>query len=249
MRKKRIAGNWKMHGTQASVRALAQALQAGSQALVADITVFPASVHLNAVAAALQGSRITLGAQNLYPGEAGAFTGEISAAMLKDAGCHAVLVGHSERRQLFHEDPLLVAEKFQAARSVGLIPFLCVGETREAREAGQTESVIAAQLAPVLSRAGKNGFEGAVIAYEPVWAIGTGLTATPDQAQAVHAFIRQWLARQNTDIAKKIQILYGGSVRAGSAAALFAMPDVDGALVGGASLKAEEFLAICAATG
>jgi triosephosphate isomerase len=167
--------------------------------------------------------------------------------MLKDAGCQYVLVGHSERRALFHDDLPLVAEKFKAAQQAGLTPILCVGETRAEREAGQTESVIRKQLESVIAAAGIEAFRQAVIAYEPVWAIGTGLTATPEQAQAVHAFIRQLFAQNNVDIAKTICILYGGSMKPDNAASLLAMADIDGGLIGGASLDAKSFLAICAA--
>ncbi len=251
-RKKWIGGNWKMNGVQASVSALVQAIRQGvaSQPVTAEIVLFPAFLHLLSVRAALQNTAIFLGAQNLYPAAAGAFTGEVSAAMLKDVGCQYVLVGHSERRQLFRETSEEVAVKFQVAAEMGLCPVLCVGETAAERAAQRTEEVIAAQLAPVLARAGQAAFQQAVIAYEPVWAIGTGVSATPAQAQAVHVFIRDWLAKECDEaFAKTLRIVYGGSVKADNAAELFAMSAIDGALVGGASLKAEDFLAICAAAG
>jgi triosephosphate isomerase len=190
---------------------------------------------------------IQYGAQNLHPGVQGAFTGEVSGAMLQDLGCRYVLVGHSERRSLFHEGLDEVAAKFKAAIEAGLCPILCVGETQAQREQGETEKVIRHQLESVIQFAGIEAFQQAVIAYEPVWAIGTGLTATPEQAQAVHAFIRELLAKNNVDIAKTICILYGGSMKPENAASLLTMPDIDGGLIGGASLDAKSFLAICAA--
>jgi len=249
MRKKHIAGNWKMNGSEASVTALADALAKASLPPNIDITVFPAAVHLKTAREILKNSPVRVGAQNCYIKDSGAFTGEISPLMLRDLGCTAVLAGHSERRQLFHEDPEFVAQKVEAALKAGITPFLCVGETRTEREAGQTEHVILEQLNPVLKKISINALKNCIIAYEPVWAIGTGLTATPDEAQAVHAFIRNHLSKSDANIARNVQILYGGSVKAANAAELFAMPDVDGALVGGASLQVEEFLAICAATG
>jgi len=250
MRKKLIAGNWKMHGTLASVSALSHVLlQSVSSTGDTSLVVFPTSIHLQSVSEILKDSPIAFGAQNFYPEDSGAFTGEISAPMIHELGCRYVLVGHSERRQLFGESDNLIAKKFLAAQTAGLTPILCVGETREERETEQTEQIIRDQLAFVLAEVGLAAFENCVIAYEPVWAIGTGLTATPDQAQAVHLFIRHWLSRHNERIAQKVQILYGGSVKSVNAGSLFAMPDIDGALVGGASLLAEEFLAICKAAG
>jgi triosephosphate isomerase len=197
----------------------------------------------------LQGSVIALGAQDLceQTGE-GAYTGEVSGAMLRDAGCRYVIVGHSERRTIYGEDDQRVAEKFFAARAAGLTPILCVGERLEERERGDTEAVVARQLDAVLNReGGAAALAGAVIAYEPVWAIGTGRTATPEQAQQVHAFIRRRIAGRDRGVADRLQILYGGSVKPGNAAELFAMADIDGGLIGGASLDAEHFLAICRA--
>jgi len=202
-------------------------------------------VHLALAKTCLSGSSVLLGAQNLYIGTQGAFTGEVSAPMLAEIGCEYVLVGHSERRAIFHEDLHLVAEKFKAAQAAGLTPILCIGETRTQRENGETETVVRQQLESVIELVGIDAFKQVVIAYEPVWAIGTGLTATPEQAQEVHAFIRGLLAQNNVDIAGAIRILYGGSMKAENAASLLAMPDIDGGLIGGASLEADSFLAIC----
>jgi triosephosphate isomerase len=246
MRKPLIAGNWKMHGTQSVVKTLIDGIKAGASAYSSvEILVIPTFVHLSLVHNLLSGSAIKLGAQNLLPGEQGAFTGEVGGSMLKDSGCTYVLVGHSERRTLFHDDLPTVAEKFVAAQAAGLIPILCIGETQAEREAGKTNSVILGQLDSVIARAGMDAFKQAVIAYEPVWAIGTGLTATPEQAQEVHAVIRQHLAQNQVDIADTIRILYGGSMKPANAASLLTMPDIDGGLIGGASLDAASFLAIC----
>lgn len=248
MRKKFVAGNWKMHGSRSEVKALVQGIKQGTEDLSnIDIAVFPSFVHLEQVQKELQGSTIKLGAQNFYPTPSGAFTGEVSGPMLVDYGCSLVLVGHSERRALFCEDLALIATKFKAAQQFGLKPVLCIGETREERENNQAEKIIRDQLVSVIEAAGINAFENAVIAYEPVWAIGTGLTATPEQAQAAHAFIRGLLAGYEKNIANRMQLLYGGSVKADNAAGLFAMPDIDGGLVGGASLDAKSFTAICTA--
>jgi triosephosphate isomerase len=195
----------------------------------------------------LEGGRIAVGAQDVCAQPPGALTGEVCAPMLKDVGCSHVIVGHSERRRWFHEDDALVARKFAAALEAGLTPLLCVGETLEEREGKQTEAVIARQLDAVIAMHGVGGFDRAIVAYEPVWAIGTGRTASPDQAQAVHAFLRDRIHAQDAKIARHLRILYGGSVKAGNAAELFSMPDVDGGLVGGASLSADEFQQICAA--
>jgi triosephosphate isomerase len=248
MRKAIVAGNWKMHGTQTEANSLTSAILHQAAALSSiQIILFPGFVFLSTANTLLKNSGVALGAQDIYPGTTGAFTGEISGAQLHDAGCQYVLIGHSERRGIFHEDLPQVSAKFQAALSAGLTPLLCVGETLEQREAGKTEAVIFAQLEAVRQAAGIESFKQAVIAYEPVWAIGTGKTATPEQAQAVHAFIRQWAAQLDGSLANTLQILYGGSVKADNAAGLFAMPDIDGALVGGASLDAISFLAICQA--
>ncbi len=246
MRKPMVAGNWKMNGLSSSVRALIEGIQQEPHLSSSiDMVVFPAAVHLSLVRDLLAGTSLAWGAQNLYLGENGAFTGEISGSMLTDLGCRYVLVGHSERRALFGEDSALVAAKFQAALQARLQPILCVGETLKQRERGETEKVIQEQLAAVVKKAGISAFRQALIAYEPVWAIGTGLTATPEQAQAVHIAIRRYLAEQEVDIAQTIRILYGGSLKADNAPQLLAMPDIDGGLVGGASLEAKSFLAIC----
>ncbi|HZX52124.1 MAG TPA: triose-phosphate isomerase [Pseudomonas sp.] len=250
MRRPMVAGNWKMHGTRASVAELINGL--GRQVLPDDveIAVFPSSVHLVQVGTELAGKAVVLGAQDcaIEP-QQGALTGEVAAVQLLDAGCSLVLVGHSERRSLLGESDEVVTRKFAAAQSCGLTPVLCVGETLAQREAGETLAVVAGQLAAVASRLGVQVFERAVIAYEPVWAIGTGLTASPEQAQEVHAAIRGQLAAQDAELAGRVRILYGGSVKAASAAELFGMPDIDGGLVGGASLNADEFGAICRAAG
>jgi triosephosphate isomerase len=195
----------------------------------------------------LKDSIVKLGAQSCCAEQIGAFTGEASAAMLKDVGCTYVIVGHSERRTIYREDDALVARKFLAAQAQGLIPILCVGETLEEREKGQTMQVVSRQLKAVLDVAVPGALQQAVLAYEPVWAIGTGKNATPEQAQEVHAHIRAEVAARDANIAARLQVLYGGSVKAGNAKEIFAMPDVDGGLIGGASLKADEFLKICAA--
>jgi len=195
----------------------------------------------------LSGSKVKWGAQDVHQLEKGAYTGEVSAAMLRDFGCSYVIVGHSERRAYYGESSRLVAEKFLAAQQVGLSPILCVGESLEQRESGVTERVVAEQLDALLELGGVQALRGSVVAYEPVWAIGTGKTASSDQAQSVHAFIRQRVASHDGQIAAGLCILYGGSVKANNAAELFAMPDIDGGLIGGASLVADEFLAICRA--
>lgn len=248
MRKPLVAGNWKMHGSQSQTKILIQNIVSGLSNQTIEVVVLPPFVYLHLVKQLLSSSdALDLGAQNLYLGAEGAFTGEISGKMLADMGCRYVLVGHSERRALFQEDLELVAFKFKAAIDAGLTPILCIGETKTERENNQTEAIITAQLQSVIDFAGIQAFKKAVIAYEPVWAIGTGLTATPEQAQATHAFIRQLIAQNNVDIAGTIRILYGGSMKADNASALLAMPDIDGGLVGGASLNAESFLAICQA--
>jgi triosephosphate isomerase len=239
-----------MHGTRASVRELLEAILKGlPQGISADVGVCPAYVFIPQAAEQLKGSPILLGAQNVADQEAGAFTGEVSAAMLKEFGCRLAIVGHSERRLLYRETDALVAARYQKAIEHGLCPILCIGETLEQREAGRTFEVVDAQLNAVLSQAGLESLTRAVIAYEPVWAIGTGHTATPQQAQEVHDYIRQKLAIQDRKVAEQVRILYGGSVNAENAKALFAMPDIDGGLIGGASLKADSFLRIVQAVG
>ena len=247
MRRPLIAGNWKMHGSRAENAELIEALLLGLPGQTpVEIAVGPPFVYLWETARLLKSSSIALGAQSVCAEALGAFTGEVSASMLKDVGCRYVVVGHSERRAIYKEDDALVARKFLAAQAQGLIPILCVGETLEERERGQTMQVVSRQLTAVLDLAGAAALRTAVIAYEPVWAIGTGKNASPAQAQEVHAHIRTAIAGRDAKIAADVRILYGGSVKAANAHELFAMPDVDGGLVGGASLKADEFLKICA---
>ena len=247
MRRKIVAGNWKLHGDQAFAEALAAAIAAVPAPAGIERVVLPPFPYIAALAARHAGPGLAVGAQDVSEHAKGAFTGEVSAQMLADVGARYVLVGHSERRQHHGEDSALVARKFAAARAAGLVPVLCVGETLAEREQGRTEAVIADQLAPVFELAGVSALEGAVVAYEPVWAIGTGLTATPAQAQAVHAFIRGQVAERDAKIANSLPILYGGSCKPDNAAALFSQADVDGGLIGGASLEAAGFLAIVAA--
>ncbi len=250
MRARLVAGNWKMHGSRQANAGLLDALVAGlgkGGAQAAGCAVCVPFPYLEQVAARLAGSSIAWGAQNLSEHAAGAYTGEVSGAMLAEFGCRYVIVGHSERRQLYGESDARVAAKFAAARANGLTPILCIGETLEAREAGRTEAVVAAQLDAIVATAGAEAMRDVVLAYEPVWAIGTGRTASAEQAQEVHAFLRGRLAQRDASVAQALPILYGGSVKAANAAAIFAMPDVDGGLIGGASLVAEEFLAIVAA--
>ena len=248
MRRKLVAGNWKMQGRQASNAALLQALSAQSAEWAGvDMWVAPPAAYLMQVAGLLQGSGIGLAAQNVARENEGAYTGEISAGMLVDCGCRAVIVGHSERRTHYGETDAQVAEKFVKAQEAGLIPVLCVGETLAEREAGATGAVVQRQLEAVLALAGVGSLATAVVAYEPVWAIGTGRTATPEQAQEVHALLRERVAQSDAVVAEGLRVLYGGSVKAANAEALFAKPDIDGALVGGASLDAHEFVAIARA--
>jgi triosephosphate isomerase len=244
-RRRVVAGNWKMHGSRVENQQLVDALL-GSRSIddTATCVVCPPFVYLADLARTLHGSDIALGAQNVCAEAQGAFTGEVSAAMLQDIGCTYVIVGHSERRAVYGEDDQLVARKFAAVLARGLTPILCVGEQLAERDAGQTHAVVARQLDAVLAVSAANGLARSIVAYEPVWAIGTGRTATPAQAQDVHAFIRGRVAAHDASIATGLRLLYGGSVKAGNAAELFGMPDVDGGLIGGASLKAEEFLAI-----
>ena len=248
MRQKLVAGNWKMHGGLKTNQQLLQDVVAGVanlRGVVAVVCVpFP---YLAQAQSVLAGTPVGWGAQNLSEQAQGAFTGEVSAAMLQDFGCRYALVGHSERRAIYGESDTLVAEKFAAALAAGLRPILCVGETLAQREANQTVAVVSAQLDAVLSRVGVAAFSGAVVAYEPVWAIGTGKTASSAQAQEVHAAIRAQIARADAKVAEGLQILYGGSVKPSNAVELFGMPDIDGGLIGGASLVAVDFLAICSA--
>ena len=246
MRTKFVAGNWKMNGNLASNQVLLQALvSALSRVTGVKCAICAPYPYLAQVQQLLSGSGIAWGAQNVSQFESGAYTGEVSGAMLVDFGCRYVIVGHSERRSLLSETSEVVAEKYAAALKAGVTPILCVGETLNEREAGATERVVGKQLDAVLEHSGARSFAHAVIAYEPVWAIGTGKTASPEQAQAVHAFVRGRLAGHDAAIAENVQVLYGGSVKASNAAQLFAMPDIDGGLIGGASLDANELAAIC----
>jgi triosephosphate isomerase len=245
MRRILVAGNWKMHGSRDMVKDLLEGLLAGvKNDNGVDMAVFPPFPYLAQARDMLSGSPISWGAQNLNPVPKGAHTGEVSAGMLVDLGCSHVLVGHSERRTLYGETDEDVAGRFEAALAAGLVPVLCIGETLNEREAGETERVVGRQLDAVLQRCSVEGFRRAIVAYEPVWAIGTGKTASPEQAQAVHAFIRDKFVSQDDIIAGQLRILYGGSVNGSNAADLFAREDIDGGLVGGASLKANDFLAI-----
>jgi triosephosphate isomerase len=248
MRQPLVAGNWKMHGSRAEnaslVRSLLDHARPDSRS---EVMLCPPFVYLLEVGRLLKDTDVSLGAQSVCAEPQGAFTGEVSAAMLKDVGCRYVLVGHSERRQIYGESDALVARKFVAAQSQGLLTVLCVGETLEEREADRTTEVVSRQIEAVLSVTGVGALRRAVIAYEPVWAIGTGRNASPEQAQEVHAMIRGKVAALDGTIADSVRILYGGSVKASNARDLFAMPDIDGGLVGGASLKADEFARICAA--
>ncbi|HLB16363.1 MAG TPA: triose-phosphate isomerase [Burkholderiales bacterium] len=248
MRARLVAGNWKMHGSLASNQRLLEAVKGGaSSAAGVEIAVCVPFPYLQQAASALAGSPVAWGGQTLSEHDSGAFTGEVSGAMLRDLGCRYVIVGHSERRALFGERDAQIAAKFAAAQRVGLIPILCLGETLEEREQGATEEVVGRQLRAVIDGAGVGALADAAIAYEPVWAIGTGRTASPDQAQAVHAFIRALVGAADAAVGTRLPLLYGGSVKPGNARELFAMPDVDGGLIGGASLVAEDFLAICRA--
>jgi triosephosphate isomerase (TIM) len=237
-----------MHGSLATHRSLLTELVSSISHIPAvKCAICAPFPYLALVQQILSGSGIAWGAQNMSPFESGAYTGEVSGAMLVDFGCRYVIVGHSERRSLFGENDDVVAQKYAAAQAAGLTPIVCFGETLEEQEAGRTETVVGSQLDAVLARAGVLSFAHAVIAYEPVWAIGTGKTATPEQAQAVHAYIRGRIAAQDAAVAQKVQVLYGGSVKGSNAAQLFAMSDIDGALVGGASLDAKELATICQA--
>ena len=241
MAKPLIAGNWKMHGTAVEAAALARQLVENEHSCAAvQLAIFPPILHVGLVALELSGSSIALGAQNMSEHESGAFTGEVSADMLKEAGCTYTLVGHSERRTLFGEVDGTVADKFEIAQRSGLVPILCVGETLQQRQQGLTLAVIAEQINTVRKKVGLMNICRGVVAYEPVWAIGTGEVASPEQAQLVHRAIRELLGSGGVSTS----LLYGGSVKASNAAELFAQPDIDGGLVGGASLEADEFLKI-----
>lgn len=249
MRQKLVVGNWKMHGSRAQVRELITEVAAGTADLNGvDIAVGPTLLHLDLAAqlCTLPGNaHIGIAAQNLYGQPQGAYTGEVSAPMLAEFGVRYAIVGHSERREIFAETDELVAAKFIAAQGSGLLPILCLGESLEQREQGTSEAVVLAQLDAVIEAAGIAALGAAVVAYEPIWAIGTGKTASPEQAQDMHRALREHLAKSDPAVAEGIRILYGGSVKAANAAELFRQADIDGGLVGGASLQAEEFISIC----
>jgi triosephosphate isomerase (TIM) len=251
VRKPLIAGNWKMNMLRdSSIALIHQLLDKSKPSDKVEVAVCPPAVYLHDVGASLRGSHIALGAQNMYHTEEGAFTGEISGKMLKDLGCRYVILGHSERRQLMGETDAQVNQKVMAALKVGLVPIVCVGETLEQRESGQTTTVVRTQTEGSLAGVTAEQAAGIVLAYEPVWAIGTGKTASPAQAEEVHADIRGLLTKLfGTDTAQKIRIQYGGSVKADNAKELLSQPNIDGALVGGASLKADSFLPIIDAAG
>lgn len=248
MRRKLIAGNWKMNTDRASAVALAKGIVGGVDKYKAvDLLVCPPSVYLTSVAEVVGGTSVALGAQNMYHEGNGAFTGELSAAMLKDVGCSHVILGHSERRHILGETDAAVNKKTLAALAAGIVPIVCVGELLSEREANRTAAVIRTQFEGSLAGVSAEQIEKTIIAYEPVWAIGTGKVATPQQAEEVHADLRRLLTeRYNGQSAAKVRILYGGSVKASNAGELLAQPNIDGALVGGASLKADEFLGIAA---
>ena len=247
MRKTIVAGNWKMNASKDSVESLVTDILSGASDVSTEVIVCAPFPYLSQVEALIEGSNLMLGAQNLNVNASGAFTGEVSAEMIKDFGANHVIVGHSERRSLYGETSEIVAEKTKAAINSGLTPILCLGESFDQRESGKTESVVSEQLNKVIKMVGIEAFNNIIIAYEPVWAIGTGMTATPEQAQAVHKFIRDLLASSSQDIADKTAILYGGSMNAGNAVELISCADIDGGLIGGAALKAEDFLQICKA--
>ena len=250
MRKPLVAGNWKMNGDKVGSTQLLDGIIAGmGDVKQTEVAVCPPYVLIPLAAEKLAGSSIACGGQDLNVNDFGAFTGEISGPMLKDFGCQYVIVGHSERRTYYGESDEIVADKFGAAQAHGLVPILCIGETLEEREASQTEAVVDRQLQAVLDKHGIAAMSNAVIAYEPVWAIGTGKTATPEQAQEVHAFIRSRLAEADKTVAEGCRILYGGSMKPDNALELRKQPDIDGGLIGGASLKVEDFLGICTAEG
>ncbi len=243
MRTTLIVGNWKMNGTMQSVIELIESIVAG-KVINAQLAVCPPAVYLMKVGGMLDGSDIALGGQNVCDQESGAYTGEIAASMLKECGCQYAIVGHSERRALYHESDELVARRFAMALKSGITPILCVGETLEQRDSGETEAVVSRQLDAVIDSQGISAIAKSVIAYEPVWAIGTGKVATPEQAQAVHKYLRDKLASLDATIAEQVHLLYGGSMNASNAGELLSQPDIDGGLIGGASLKAADFIAI-----
>jgi triosephosphate isomerase len=247
MRKKFVAGNWKMHGNLATNADLLKAVRAGVAGLAADVAVCAPYPYLAQARTALEGSNVAWGAQDVSEHMQGAYTGEVSATMLGEFGCRYVIVGHSERRSYYGDTDAVVAAKFEAAMKSGLVPIFCVGETLDEREKNVTADVVTRQLDAVITRCGIASLAKAVVAYEPVWAIGTGRTASPEQAQEVHALIRARVAREDSAVAAGLRILYGGSMKPGNAKELMAQPDIDGGLIGGAALVAADFIAICAA--
>ena len=247
MRKTIVAGNWKMNASKETVSSLIEGILSGMNEVSSEVIVCAPFPYLSQVESLINNSKLMLGAQNLNINPAGAFTGEVSADMIKDFGAQHVIVGHSERRSLYGETNAIVAEKTKAAIGAGLTPLLCVGESLEDRESGKTEAIVEEQINAVIDLIGIEAFDQVIIAYEPVWAIGTGLTASPEQAQTVHLFIRNLLANSSEKIAKRTPILYGGSMNAANAADLISCSDIDGGLIGGAALKAEDFLQICKA--
>jgi len=247
MRRTIVAGNWKMNASKESVNKLILDILSGMDEVRSEVVVCAPFPYLSQVETLITHSQVKLGAQNLNTNSSGAFTGEVSANMIKDFGAKHVIVGHSERRSLYGETSSLVAEKVQAALDNDLTPLLCVGESLEQRESGETEIVVAEQINTVVELVGIDAFRNIIIAYEPVWAIGTGRTASPEQAQAIHLFIRDLLRESNEGVAQRTPILYGGSMNAGNARELISCADIDGGLVGGAALKAEEFIQICKA--
>jgi triosephosphate isomerase len=248
MRKPLVAGNWKMNGSLESVRSLLDGIKQGVDNVKhAEVAVCPPYIYIPEVEKLLSGSEIAWGGQDISTETSGAYTGEVAASMLNDFGCKYAIVGHSERRTYHAESDQLAAKKFAVARAAGLSPILCIGETLEEREAGATNEVVARQLDAVIELEGVDALADGVIAYEPVWAIGTGKTATPEQAQEAHAFIRARVAEKSSGVAQALRILYGGSMKPGNAAELIGKPDIDGGLIGGASLTAEDFLGICTA--
>jgi triosephosphate isomerase len=249
MRQAMVAGNWKMNGSSGDVEELVGGIKAGLDGVSAEVAVCPPFVYIPAVATAISGTPIKLGAQNMSEQASGAYTGEVAGPMLKDVGCDYVILGHSERRTLYGETDEIVAAKYAAALQHGLKPILCIGETLEEREQGITEEVVGRQIDAILDSSGAASLADAVLAYEPVWAIGTGMTATPEQAQDVHAFIRGRIASHDAGVAEGLRILYGGSMKPGNAAELIGQTDIDGGLIGGASLVAADFLGICKAAG
>ena len=250
MRQPLVAGNWKMNGSRSMAEALARTVNEGAKTLGCEVVLCPPAAYLSTVGPLLTKPGVGLGAQDCSEHDSGAYTGEHATSMLDDLGCTYVIIGHSERRQMFGDSDERVVEKVLAALANGLSPILCVGESLAERQAGTTETVVAAQLNAVLHDSRCEGrLQRLVVAYEPVWAIGTGESATPEQAQAVHAFLRRCIDDIDPALAKTTRLLYGGSVKPENAAQLFASPDIDGGLIGDASLKAESFLSICAAAG